>query len=240
MKIDDISNATPQLQTINECVRALPEMNPAHSIGKPGVLTTTTHINVRFVPLSLIQLQIKTKNPMKTASIQNKNKSKVPSPHQIAALREEFARPSISEGAPSLSRTPFADLMLHPEKLEVALKTARRQNDAFDASRTFGRGAGNGARKSSGRWRSELKTIEFHFEAPWAASVKLAADFTDWEKFPLDMIKAEDGVWSIFVPLAPGNYSYRFIADGEWRDDPHAELHEPNPFGAANAVVEVT
>ncbi len=38
----------------------------------------------------------------------------------------------------SPSQTPFADLMLHPEKLEAALKTARDENDAFDASRTLG------------------------------------------------------------------------------------------------------
>jgi hypothetical protein len=60
MKSDDISNATPRLQTINECLRVLPEMLPAHSNGKPGVPSMTAHINVRFVPLSMVQLQIKT------------------------------------------------------------------------------------------------------------------------------------------------------------------------------------
>lgn len=40
--------------------------------------------------------------------------------------------------APSIGQTPFADLMLHPEKLEAALKTAKSENDAFAASRTLG------------------------------------------------------------------------------------------------------
>lgn len=186
---------------------------------------------------------------MKTASIQNRPTA--PSPFQITVLPEDFALPSVSAAAPPSNRTPFADLMLHPEKLEAALKIARSENDAFGAARKFGlndakRAASdsssrsNGARKSSSRLRAGSKMTEFHLKAPAAMSVKLAADFTDWEKFPLDMIKAEDGVWSIFVPLLPGDYSYRFIVDGKWRDDPRADSYKSNPFGAANAVVKVT
>jgi len=37
------------------------------------------------------------------------------------------------------SRTPFTDLMSHPEELEAAFEIARRENDAFEASRKFGR-----------------------------------------------------------------------------------------------------
>ncbi|HTX21520.1 MAG TPA: hypothetical protein VMD27_06665 [Candidatus Aquilonibacter sp.] len=59
MKTENPGDMTPQLQTINECLRALPETYPAHSNDKPGVPSTTTHLNVRFVPLSLFQLQIK-------------------------------------------------------------------------------------------------------------------------------------------------------------------------------------
>jgi hypothetical protein len=45
----------------------------------------------------------------------------------------------------SLSPTPFTDLMLNPEKLEAALKMAKHENDAFEASRRFGRDANNSA-----------------------------------------------------------------------------------------------
>jgi hypothetical protein len=38
-----------------------------------------------------------------------------------------------------MNATPFADLMLHPEKLKAALGAARRENDAFDAARKFSR-----------------------------------------------------------------------------------------------------
>jgi hypothetical protein len=60
MKTDDIYNTAPRLQTINECLRVLPETYPAHSNGKPGVPSMTTHISVRFAPISPVQLQIKT------------------------------------------------------------------------------------------------------------------------------------------------------------------------------------
>ena len=179
---------------------------------------------------------------MKT-SVAIQRKSITSSLFQIAARVEDFAPASTSKSFSSLHQTPFIELMLHPEKLETALKIAKSENDAFDASRTFSQSLPNrtdNAEKSFNRSLVELKTTEFHLEALFAESVKLAADFTDWEKFPLDMIKSEDGVWHINVPLPPGQYSYRFIVDGEWCDDPSSVLwlHD-NPFGRANAVVEV-
>jgi hypothetical protein len=47
------------------------------------------------------------------------------------------------------------------------------------------------------------------------------------------------GLWKVQVSLAPGTYHYRFLVDGEWRDDPECTLRVPNPFGTENAVREV-
>lgn len=81
---------------------------------------------------------------------------------------------------------------------------------------------------------------EFRLAAPAAESVKLAADFTDWDKSPLDLIKGEDGIWFIIVPLLPGQYAYRYLVDGLWHDDPQPVQLAPNPFGTMNAVVCVS
>jgi hypothetical protein len=54
------------------------------------------------------------------------------------------------------------------------------------------------------------------------------------------MMHLQDGLWSTVVPLRPGIYSYRFIVDGKWCDDPRSSHHVPNPFGGENAVVHVT
>ncbi len=53
------------------------------------------------------------------------------------------------------------------------------------------------------------------------------------------MMHSPDGYWFTVIPLTPGSYSYRFIVNGEWRDDPRAILRAPNPFGTENAVVQV-
>jgi 1,4-alpha-glucan branching enzyme len=79
----------------------------------------------------------------------------------------------------------------------------------------------------------------FRLEMPAAQTVKLVADFTGWDKNPLDLRPGENGVWQVTVALPPGRYAYRFLVDGEWHDDPQCAECEPNSFGTANAVVEV-
>jgi hypothetical protein len=213
------------------------------------VFSSIRRIDVRFIAIAPFQLKIKENMKISTLI---QNKPIIPSLFQVASRIEDFAPAAVSKYAPPLDKTPFVELMLHPEKLEAALKIAKVENDAFDAARTFSRqGSVKRATRSASKNRSsvgksfnrslvELKPIEFHVQAPSARSVKLAADFTDWEKYPLDMIKSEDGVWFTNVPLSPGQYSYRFIVDGQWCDDPRSVQRVPNPFGTVNAVVNVT
>ena len=80
----------------------------------------------------------------------------------------------------------------------------------------------------------------FSFKAPGAASVSLVGDFTHWQKNPIHLQKQPDGVWRVTVPLEPGEHHYRFLVDGEWRDDPDCALRVSNPFGGQNAVVRVS
>lgn len=86
-----------------------------------------------------------------------------------------------------------------------------------------------------------LKTQKqtFALAAPDADSVLLAGDFTDWQQRPLALKKDRSGVWKRTVSLPPGTYQYRFIVDGEWRDDPECATRVPNPFGSQNMVRDV-
>lgn len=93
--------------------------------------------------------------------------------------------------------------------------------------------------KAEERSTRSQKEIEFRLKAPDAGFVRLAGDFTDWERNSIQMVRLSDGTWFVSVPLSPGFYSYRFIVDGHWTDDPHSENHIPNPFGASNSVVQV-
>jgi 1,4-alpha-glucan branching enzyme len=83
------------------------------------------------------------------------------------------------------------------------------------------------------------REIQFRLEAPSAHEVLLAADFTNWGKQPIKLIKGGGGVWHAKHSLAPGRHHYRFVVDGVWQDDPHCAERVPNPYGTANSVVEV-
>jgi len=181
---------------------------------------------------------------MKTpASIQNK--PIIPSLFQIAAHLDQVVPVANSKSAAPLNQSPFASLMFHPEKLEAVLKTEDRATGQKPIKRPVqsvkpSSGDGGGMGKPAEHSLRELKQIEFFLKAPSAKSVKLAADFTDWEKCPLAMMRTGNGVWFSVVPLKPGQYSYRFIVDGRWCDDPRSTKHIPNPFGTENAVMVVT
>lgn len=74
---------------------------------------------------------------------------------------------------------------------------------------------------------------------PGAQEVSIAGSFNDWHPKVTPMIRLSDGKWAKELSLAPGRYEYRFVVDGEWVDDPAANELIPNPFGSANAVLEV-
>jgi 1,4-alpha-glucan branching enzyme len=79
----------------------------------------------------------------------------------------------------------------------------------------------------------------FSIKAPTATSVMLAGDFTQWQEKPIQLKKEPTGVWRASVELAPGTHRYRFIVDGQWCDDPTCALHEPNPYGSRDAVLQI-
>lgn len=79
----------------------------------------------------------------------------------------------------------------------------------------------------------------FSFTAPSAMSVQLVGDFTHWQNRPVSMHKGADGVWRTSIELAPGTHHYRFLVDGQWRDDPECALHVPNPYGSEDAGRQV-
>jgi len=79
----------------------------------------------------------------------------------------------------------------------------------------------------------------FAFSAPDAMSVQLVGDFTQWQERPISLKKGADGTWRATVELSPGTHHYRFLVDGQWRDDPECSLRAPNPFGGENMMRQV-
>ncbi len=95
------------------------------------------------------------------------------------------------------------------------------------------------AKKTNTKNGAKGRMQTFSFQAPAAMSVQLVGDFTQWQECPISLQKGADGVWRTAVPLPPGTHHYRFLVDGEWRDDPECTLHTPNPFGGENMTRQV-
>lgn len=79
----------------------------------------------------------------------------------------------------------------------------------------------------------------FAIQAPGASSVLLAGDFTQWGSAPISLKRHEDGIWRTQVDLLPGEHRYRFIVDGEWREDPDCMVRVANPYGSHDSIVDV-
>jgi len=89
------------------------------------------------------------------------------------------------------------------------------------------------------RFKNGIKEVVFQVGAPSAASVALAADFTDWDKAPIRMLKLGSGIWQTKVALPQGRHRYKFLVDGQWLEDPHCAERVPNPFGTSDGVINV-
>jgi len=164
------------------------------------------------------------------------------------SLEEKPARASASQISPTTNATGLA----------ATLKTARfparevftgwlstpepksepygecQESKIFDASmRALSH------RKPTNNSMPDLKFVGFSVVFPEAKTVQLAADFTDWDESPLDMVRFDGGIWSTTVPLPAGIYSYRFLVDGEWYDDPRSVRRSPNSRGPEKAFVQV-
>jgi 1,4-alpha-glucan branching enzyme len=85
--------------------------------------------------------------------------------------------------------------------------------------------------------RSRQETV-FRLAADAAKNVLLAADFTEWNKAPLKMNKAPDGVWQVRVSLKPGRYRYQFLIDLGTQNV--STVRRPPAFGTLHGVVDVT
>jgi len=82
--------------------------------------------------------------------------------------------------------------------------------------------------------------ILFSLDAPNVECLKLVGDFNNWTPDNRsELEKGETGKWEKILSLSPGRYHYKFIADGEWREDSGNPNYIINDFGGIDSVVEV-
>jgi len=84
------------------------------------------------------------------------------------------------------------------------------------------------------------RKITFSFESSDAKEVNLVGDFNNWNSTKHPMKKDDNGRWTKAVILPPGQYEYKFLVDGQWKQDPQNDRISQNNFGTYNNVFNLT
>jgi 1,4-alpha-glucan branching enzyme len=87
------------------------------------------------------------------------------------------------------------------------------------------------------------REVVVRYRDPAASDVRIAGDFNGWvpDKGVRSLIESdgETRVWTKILRLPPGTYQYRYVVDGEWRDDPENPERGPSPVGSGSSVLVV-
>ena len=79
------------------------------------------------------------------------------------------------------------------------------------------------------------------FELPscvWADRISLTGDFNNWRENDILLQQTRSGVWQAAVDLPLGaRYQLRYVVDGQWRTDSHADGISDNIYGTQNSFV---
>ncbi|MEZ4647680.1 MAG: alpha-amylase family glycosyl hydrolase [Candidatus Eisenbacteria bacterium] len=89
--------------------------------------------------------------------------------------------------------------------------------------------------------RTGASGVLFQVAAPGAKDVFLAGSFNSWSADSQRMSDEDhDGVWTTSLPLSPGTYQYKFVIDGNWKEDAAAASFVDDGFGGKNSVLEIS
>jgi chromosome partitioning protein len=84
-------------------------------------------------------------------------------------------------------------------------------------------------------------SVMFSYFDENAQEIRVAGEFNSWSPTELHKLKKhENGKWDLQIPLMPGKYEYKFIVDGEWREDPANPEQKIGDHGQKNSLLDVS
>jgi chromosome partitioning protein len=89
----------------------------------------------------------------------------------------------------------------------------------------------------------EVREVIVRYRDTAAGEVRIAGDFNGWipDRGVDSRVEDETGgrVWTKVLHLPPGTYQYRYVVDGEWREDPENPRFVAGPVGGRNSLLVV-
>lgn len=88
--------------------------------------------------------------------------------------------------------------------------------------------------------QNDLHRVDLSYQNYNGRDLKIAGEFNNW--VPDEGVETiyDSGVIHKILHLQPGNYQYRLIIDGKWRNDPANPRQSINAIGLHNSVLRVT
>jgi len=84
-----------------------------------------------------------------------------------------------------------------------------------------------------------VRSVKLEFNHDTEGPVFVAGTFNDWDVTSTPMKRGRNGSWTATLKLPPGEYQFRYVADGRWFTDFAADGLVPNGFGELNSVLTV-
>ncbi len=139
-------------------------------------------------------------------------------------------RESAAQGTPICFYAPSAHGALDYAALAVEVESCSPATDAASLGKAPDATVGH-------------REVVVRFRDSSASDVRIAGDFNGWvpDKGVRSLIESEGAgrIWTKILQLPPGTYQYRYVVDGEWREDPSNPQVIESTVGGRNSVMVV-
>jgi len=85
--------------------------------------------------------------------------------------------------------------------------------------------------------------VHVTFELPscvWADRITVSGTFNEWDDAGIPLVQSRDGVWRATIELPVGRrYEFRYVIDGRWQTDYHADGFTDNIYGSHNSMIDL-